>query len=285
MNGLFVICWSAVVTAAFSASFGQSLPQAKLEWQDRSCAAILTNFYLHPNARHPELLLKSGIIGTNTGAFQRYALETTAAEFTRVANSLNFGIPKPLTCADFSEVRVTPSYYGLKSYIVVRNRFFFRIDRNRISDFGDLDFWLPAFENRPERLNALLAAPDLLTKDSAEKLARNALSALGLQNGKNINLREPPQVIQWETETGPMPFYDVLWKTESFTGPQDAETWHGKAIGIQVCGVTSNVCHFALIPTPDTFDALVLPYATNFFEFLGMSPTNRFWETKWKTKE
>lgn len=187
---------------------------------------------------------------------------------------MHLGGPDPVSCTNVTKFTAYPNYYGLYCSIVIDKRFFLLIQHNRINTFMDYNHFLSAFENRPDRLNELLSMPNKLNKKSAERAARRALAALGLTNRVNLPLREPPYVRQWETDAGPMPFIDVIWKNGDFKGPLDAI--YGDAVSLQISGINTNVAHFHLTALPAENPTLRLPYATNFFQMLGMSPTNLF---------
>lgn len=215
-------------------------------------------------------------------AFQNYALQSALEQYRFINRGLNWGGPDPVGCSNVSKFVAYPNYYGLHSSVTVDRRFSVLIQNNRISNFSDLDFWLAALENRPARLEWLLAQTNLLTKKSAEKVARDALKALGLENRKNVQLREPPYVMQWQTDSGPMPFYKIQWKEKGFRGPNDG--LNGTSISMEICGVSSNVSHFFIVGLPSNRAALQVPSATNFFQLLGMSETNQFRQMNWKTE-
>lgn len=282
MLKLLFLCLAFLLVAR--AAERQSRLGAASALPDRShdCSWV-TNVQTHPSAVASNPFVRSRYISTNTVAFQNYAMQTAVAEFQRINRALKWGAPDPVGCQDITLFIVKPSYYGLHCRIVIRNRFALLIQNNRISYLADYDHALPFFENRPARLAELRAKPNLLTKKSAEDLARRALLSIGLTNGVNIRLKDPPTVKQWEDEKGPMPFFTIDWQDKSFTGPKDA--WYGTTLSFHICGVNSNVAHFYLIARPSSDPALRLPYATNFFDMLGMSATNRFWDAKWEAED
>ena len=162
------------------------------------CASILTNIQTR-YFNHPLNLpggKSYGWIRTNTAAFQQYALETSVTRLVDVLNAWRFPVNPMVKCDDISRFEVNPSYFGLNCFLQLQKRYGLLIDRNQISNFSDDDFSLSSFEHRQERLEKVLNKTNLLTTKSAEQVARNALRALGLENGQNTQLREPPHVVQ-----------------------------------------------------------------------------------------
>ncbi len=206
-------------------------------------------------------------IPIDTPAFQSYAaaiLITNAALFNQV---LNLG-PVPLETNRITSLSAYADLSGISAGVQLDHRYAISIEMGRVFYFLDKQFGGRTFMGNDKRCGELLTMTNLLTEKSAMKLARDVMAKLQL-NEKEFGEGRKLRVNQYFYEDDnnkrwPLPYYRVGFG-ESHLGY------------VEVSGVTSNVAYLSN-HSPKT--GLKIPRPTNYFQMLGLDPSNTVFQTK-----
>jgi hypothetical protein len=197
--------------------------------------------------------------------FQEYSLQ----KLLQLANDLNrrwsLGLPNPLTSDHVTRLRTLPKTNGISGSIVIAHRYSFSFADGKFESFADLEYWMNAYEGKPEKFKQRANAPNLLTKKEAEEIARRALVQMGL-NEQQLGLCGRPQVVQeaYESQNSNdsvlFPHYHVTWRPAGSCDSEDS-IW----LKFEVSGITKSIAHFYNVSRL----APVEPLPKNYWEMLG----------------
>jgi len=206
-------------------------------------------------------------IGTNTPAFDAWAVPFMLSYANSILNLWKLQCDKPVSTNDTTWYYY-PSRLGLCGNIATINRrYVWSFNFGRMDLFMDEDYFARNIAYSDEFGERLSKIKSNISKDEARKIAEDALHALGISPRKS-GLRGQPKVTQYLYEWGgkqlPLPLFLVKWEDM-----EEPDNWPG--VEMQVSGIIDRVVSYSnhAPKTPR------LPLPTNYFEMLGVSPTNQ----------
>jgi hypothetical protein len=209
-------------------------------------------------------------IGTNTPAFEQYAVTFMLNQVNKVCETWKLDIAHPLTINDIIfSAKATPQ--GIDGGIGTRDkRFSWKFANSWLFSFHD-DWYSPKLwaykqfryvDNDPARL---VDIKSLIDARQAEEIASDALRQLGY-NDEGLGLINPPVVKQYDNgdPAVPLPVFNVQWHVRGY---DDSGT--GMCLRFDVSGISKRVVEYL------NFDPHIphLPLPPNYFEMLNL-PTN-----------
>ena len=188
-----------------------------------------------------------GRIATNTPAFEEYGLNFMLSKANEVREKWMLDIPKPLTVQDVL-FTLKATAYGVEGGIQTRDyRFSWTFEHNSLTIFQDHQYWPRSFRHHDDESARLAKIKSLITAQEAEKVARDRLVQLGLDE-KKLQLKSPPVVNQYKFEeidglVYPLPMFKVSWREDDAPKIEPGEIDY-RPVELDISGITKNVAEY-----------------------------------------
>ena len=213
----------------------------------------------------------TGIIHTNTPAFQTYAFHAMFTNASFVADQWHLNLGRPLSTNSVTDFKADAQVRGLQGRIVFQNRYAFIYRDGKLASFADTryldDFLLSDDKNEINTtLKKWMNATNLLSLEKARKVAEAGLSSVGIPPDKIVSGNFPVARQEAAGENYRLPYFIFEWKTNHF-----------RLVTVAVSGITGHIAEFenrSSLP-----ERIAQP--ANYFEMLGLPKNAIFVKRKW----